>query len=150
MKSSKKNNVLVKTNPGSELRRLQKLACEFLEEMDLKNCELSLSLVTDLKIQKLNWNYRHKNKATDVLSFPVAQVPFKIVGRRNLGDIVISRQTATRVSRELGTSRKHELNLYLAHGLLHLLGYDHLTKRDSEKMANAEEQLLKNAGMLSR
>jgi probable rRNA maturation factor len=67
-----------------------------------------------------------------------------------LGDVVISLDTARRVAKERGVSAQSELNLYLAHGLLHLLGYDHHRPADAKRMARAEARLLGARGMLTR
>ncbi|MBK7861536.1 MAG: rRNA maturation RNase YbeY [Archangiaceae bacterium] len=130
------------TGGGKQGQRLKRVALGFLRALKLDGVELSLSIVTDAQIRHLNKQWRHKDKATDVLSFPT--------GDALLGDVVISLQTGRRVARELGVSLETELNLYLAHGLLHLLGYDHHRRVDRVKMARAERKLLGDAGMLTR
>ena len=70
----------------------------------------------------LNRRWRRKNRSTDVLSFPVAEI-----GARFLGDIVISVPYATRQARRRGDSPAREMDRLLVHGYLHLLGYDHET-----------------------
>lgn len=127
---------------NSELPRLRRLALKFMRAMELDGVELSLSLVGDAQIRALNAKWRGKDEATDVLSFPL--------GDALLGDVVISLETARRVAREQGVSLRSELNLYLAHGLLHLLGYDHTRRADRKRMAREEARLLGSAGMLTR
>jgi len=83
-----------------------------------------------------------------VLSFPGIDAPGG--GPRILGDVVISLDTARRVARELGGTLDHELALYLAHGVLHLIGFDHATKRQAQEMTAAEARLLGGEGMLAR
>ncbi len=111
-----------------------------------QRAELSLSIVDDRAIRKLNAQWRGKDKATDVLSFSAGDSPD--VGLRPLGDIVISLQTARRAAVEHDVALNDELDRYLAHGLLHLLGYDHHRREDAERMARAETKLLGADGML--
>src|SRR5438067_255508 len=94
---------------------------------------VTIALVSDERIRALNRTYRHKDYATDVLSFassassassaPNPQSP--IPNPRSLGDIVIARGVARRQAREAGHDEATELKLLALHGLLHLLGYDH-------------------------
>jgi probable rRNA maturation factor len=130
-------------------KRLATLGEEFLDKLDLKESELSLSLVTDRAIRRLNRTWRKKDKPTDVLSFPAGDLPKGVPGPKPLGDVVISIDTAKRQAKEHGRTLSDELALYLAHGLLHLLGYDHERgPADARKMAQMEEKLLGSAGML--
>ncbi|MBM4776583.1 MAG: rRNA maturation RNase YbeY [Archangiaceae bacterium] len=128
--------------------RLVKLASRFFKTLKLTNVELSLSLVSDEEIRELNALWRKKNKPTDVLSFPGGDMPGP--GRRSLGDVVISIDTARRAAKDFESTLDDELDLYLAHGLLHLLGHDHHEKRAARKMEALERKLLKRPSMLSR
>lgn len=95
-----------------------KLAGRFFRTLKLKNVELSLSLVRDDEMKELNALWRRKNKTTDVLSFPGGEMPGP--GRRALGDVVISVDTARSAAKDFDSSFEAELDLYLAHGLLHI------------------------------
>lgn len=128
--------------------RLVKLAGRFFRALKLTNVELSLSLVRDDEMKELNALWRRKNKTTDVLSFPGGEMPGP--GRRVLGDVVISVDTARIAAKDFDSSLEDELDLYLAHGLLHLLGHDHHSKPDARKMEALERKLLKRPSMLSR
>jgi len=128
--------------------RLVKLAGRFFKALKLSGVELSLSLVRDDEMKQLNALWRKKNKPTDVLSFPGGEMPGP--GRRVLGDVVISIDTARAAAKDFGTTLDEELDLYLAHGLLHLLGYDHHSKPEAKKMEALERRLLKRPSMLSR
>ena len=128
--------------------RLVKLAGRFFRALKLRNVELSLSLVRDDEMKELNALWRRKNKTTDVLSFPGGEMPGP--GRRVLGDVVISVDTARIAAKDFDSSLEEELDLYLAHGLLHLLGHDHHSKPDARKMEALERKLLKRPSMLSR
>ena len=124
------------------------LAHAFLERMGLADRELSIALVGDRAIRRLNRTWRRQDKATDVLSFPAGESPGGVPGPVLLGDVVLSLDTAARAAREEGREVGEELARYLAHGLLHLLGYDHHRARDARRMARAEAKLLGAAGMV--
>jgi len=106
-------------------------------------CEVSISIVSDNEIKKLNAFYRRKNKPTDVLSFSMIEgleLPFSSPA---LGDVVISIDTATRQAKEYKVNLYQELLRLLIHGLLHLLGYDHehVSKAAAKRMKTLEETL---------
>jgi len=128
--------------------RLERLALRFMTGLRLSGSELSLTLVRDTEMRRLNAQWRAKDKPTDVLSFPAGEGP--AVGLRPLGDVVISLDTGRRVARQLGATLEEELARYLAHGLLHLLGHDHHRKDEARRMRAEEERLLGFAGMLGR
>ncbi|MBN1208568.1 MAG: rRNA maturation RNase YbeY [Myxococcaceae bacterium] len=130
-------------------RLLVSLGRTYMERLGLRGCELSLSLVGDRAIRRLNRTWRKKDKATDVLSFPAGELPKGTPGPRQLGDVVISLDTAKRQAKEYGRSLEAEVSRYLAHGLLHLLGYDHERPQDARKMAALEEKLLGEGGMVA-
>lgn len=129
-------------------KRLAALSASFAKTLKLGPAELSLSLVRDPQIRKLKKAWFGVDAATDVLSFPAGDFPGP--GPRQLGDIVISLDTARRAAADFGTTLERELALYLAHGLLHLLGHDHQGKAEARKMARLERKLLGHAGMLAR
>jgi probable rRNA maturation factor len=97
--------------------------------------EVSVLLTTDAAIRKLNRQFRHKNKATDVLSFPADGIGAEEIA----GDLAISVPTALRQAIEQGHSLSTEIKVLILHGLLHLAGYDH--EVDQGKMARRERQL---------
>lgn len=149
----KKNRVLLSTDgagrgAAAEGARLVRLALKLLRALRLSGCELSLTLVRDPEMRRLNAEWRARDKPTDVLSFPAGEGPE--VGLRPLGDVVISLDTARRVAKELGATPEEELARYLAHGLLHLLGHDHHRKEAARLMRAEEERLLGFAGLLGR
>lgn len=133
--------------PRAGRTRVRAVLREFLSCLALDDVAISVVLCSDAAIRKLNARHRGVDAATDVLSFPAAPVP----GRpRQLGDLVISLPTARRRARELGLPFEDELRLYLAHGLLHLLGHDHAKPREAQRMAAAERKLLGDAGLVAR
>jgi len=133
---------------GPHGKRLATTAREFLARLGLVGCELSLSVVTDRTIRRLNRTWREKDKPTDVLSFPGGDPVPGAVGPRLIGDIVISLDTAVRQAKAYERPLAEELRRYLAHGLLHLLGHDHEEPKEAKKMASLEETLLGGEGML--
>jgi probable rRNA maturation factor len=138
----RKNRVLVKKKvKGVESKLLSKIAHRALEVLGLSKVELSIVLVSDAQIKRLNKLYRNKDKPTDVLSFPIGE---KVEDWLILGDIVISVDTAKRQAQELGHSLEEELKRLLVHGLVHLLGYDHeLGGEEEKKFFELEESVLR-------
>ncbi|AKU90598.1 rRNA maturation RNase YbeY [Vulgatibacter incomptus] len=133
------------------VRILRARAREFLEKLGKGDVELSILLTTDPGIQELNRRFRRKNRPTDVLSFPAGNEEPLLPGFPiPLGDLAISLDTARRRASEDGRSLAFELSRYLAHGLLHLLGYDHeVSEREARRMARKEAELLGVPGMLA-
>jgi probable rRNA maturation factor len=120
---------------------LSKIAHRALEVLGLSKVELSIALVSDAQIKRLNKLYRNKDKPTDVLSFPIGE---KVEDWLILGDIVISVDTAKRQAQRLGHSLEEELKRLLVHGLVHLLGYDHeLGGEEEKKFFELEEFVLR-------
>ena len=108
--------------------------------------DIAVALVSDRDVRLLNRRYRHKDAATDVLSFPsTGESPGP--PSRHLGDIVIATGIAKRQAREMGHSYATELRVLALHGLLHLLGYDHDREDDRGRMARAEARLRRKGGL---
>ncbi|MDD4571718.1 MAG: rRNA maturation RNase YbeY [Clostridia bacterium] len=113
-----------------------------------RRLELSLLLTTDEEIKELNNQYRNKDAATDVLSFPLFEADEKIPRDSSLGDIVISVDTMLSQAEEYGHSAEREMAFLFLHGLLHLLGYDHeLGELEEAVMFERQNQVLKNLGI---
>ena len=106
-------------------------------------CELSLLITSDSEIQKLNKEYRDKDKATDVLSFSMIEGLESPIPQPVLGDIVISLETAERQAQEHDVNLYQELLRLLIHGLLHLCGYDHedVSEEEAKRMRDKEDEL---------
>jgi probable rRNA maturation factor len=121
-------------------RAIKNIALEVLRLLNQDKAELSLALVGDSEIRKLNAKYRKKDYATDVLSFPAPKnLPGPI---RLLGDVVISVDSARAQAKERGRSLKEELTTLLIHGIAHLLGYDHeRSARDARVMGRLERKI---------
>jgi probable rRNA maturation factor len=126
-------------------RRLRARAAEMLAAVGREEAELSLVLVGDRRIRALNRAWREVDRATDVLSFPLSDPPG--IGPV-LGDVVVSFDTAARRARAEGRPIARELERYLAHGILHLLGYDHERPEDARRMAEKEAALARDEGLV--
>jgi probable rRNA maturation factor len=127
---------------------LRKAARAQLRVLGQSHRELSVSLVSDRTIRRLNREHRGKDVATDVLSFPQEERAAARRARGPIGDVVISLDKALAQASEGGWSLARELERLLAHGLLHCLGHDHETPIDARKMARAEQSLLGRDGLV--
>jgi len=102
----------------------------------LTSKEIELIFMSDDDIALINAEYRDKNSPTDVLSFPLEEMP-----NSPLGTIIISIDRAKEKSKEFGHSVDDEVSLLFIHGLLHLLGYDH--EEDEGQMREKERDMIK-------
>jgi probable rRNA maturation factor len=112
---------------------------------------VSLVFTSDREIQKINRQFRKKNKPTNVLSFPqfenMDDMPRAPREGILLGDIVIAFETVKSESEEAGISLKDHTIHMMIHGFLHLLGYDHMNDMDAEIMESLEIKILKKCGI---
>ena len=137
---------------------------QFLErvrrELRFPKQGVTVQLVSEAAMARLNWRFRKKRGPTDVLSFP-AQAPrsgarrsrrrggqLHPPGGRYVGDIAISPGTARRNARRYSRALSRELRLLVLHGMIHLAGYDHHT--DQGQMERLEKSLRNRLGLLSR
>jgi len=109
-------------------------ARRMLAALRLEDAELSVLLCDDATIRSLNRDYRDKDRPTDVLAFAMRDGEYSELTPELLGDVVISLETARRQAAERGRSTVAEVTYLLAHGLLHLLGYDHQTPAEDRAM----------------
>jgi len=127
-------------------KRIKNLSNWLLNQCGVKEYTVSILLVDDKKICQLNNQYRQKNQPTNVLSFPFAEGADRSLLSlpvRELGDIVISVDTAFRESIEYRQNFHDRIAWLLIHGLLHLLGYDHeKSTEQAQKMSDKENELL--------
>jgi probable rRNA maturation factor len=115
-----------------------------------KNAEISIVIVDDEEITRLNRQYFQRQGATNVISFPMQGGKTRRIQPQILGDVVISADTAKRHASAAGIKTGEELLFLLVHGILHLVGYDHedfaAERRDMEaKEAEIFEQLVRRA-----
>lgn len=124
------------------VRRIAERALQF--EGVPPEAELSVALVNAEEMRRLNEAYRGIPEPTDVLSFPMDEGLVSRDGQpRLLGDVVISPEVARDRAEAAGYSFPAYLGLLLVHGVLHLLGYDHLTPEEAEEMEARERELLR-------
>lgn len=123
-----------------ELDKIIKFACNHLK---IENPLLNIVIVDNKKIQQINRDYRNKDAVTDVISFAfeeVSDVDYKDF--RFLGEIYISYERCVSQANDYGHSVKREFCYLAVHGLLHLLGYDHMVEEDKKIMRALEEEIL--------
>ncbi|KAA0560541.1 rRNA maturation RNase YbeY [Rossellomorea aquimaris] len=115
--------------------------------------EVSVTFVTNGRIQEINREYRHKDQPTDVISFALEELgedEVEIVGGqipRVLGDIIISIDRAKEQAEEYNHSFSRELGFLALHGFLHLLGYDHMEETEEKKMFQRQKDILNEYGL---
>lgn len=125
-----------------DLDFIKAVALEIMKyEGSPENSQLSMVFCDDDAIKDINKEYRGKDEATDVLSFPMELENF-VPEIRMLGDIVISTDTAKRQAEEFKHSVLTEIVILMIHGLLHLHGYDHIEEEDCKKMRPREAEIL--------
>jgi probable rRNA maturation factor len=130
--------VLVTTRGGpfadTSTTVVRRRATRMLGHLGFGATELSIALVDDTTIRELNRIYRSKDKPTDVLAFPMDNDGEDGASAELLGDVIVSIPTARRQARARGRPVLAEVTLLLAHGLLHLLGYDHENDAQEREM----------------
>lgn len=118
------------------------VAAAFSEPTDKQpQFHAAIRLTDDAEMRGLNARFRNKDKATNVLSFPT-NADSNEPGPHSLGDIAIGYETVCREAEHDGKSFDHHLTHLMIHGLLHLMGYDHLTPDEAEEMEALEVELL--------
>lgn len=116
-----------------------------MEEPEVE-CEMSITLTGDAQIRVLNRDWRDKDKATNVLSFPAPDLP-EGVSPCPLGDVIVAYETlAAEAAAEDKTPADHLTHL-VVHGTLHLLGFDHITDQEAEEMEALEREILADLGI---
>lgn len=135
------------TTTDLDLSWLENVADRMLLDLELEEEELSVLLTNDSHIHELNREHRDEDKPTDVLAFPMdfedgepPEGPDRL-----LGDVVISLETAQRQAEEAGRGLREEVRFLLAHGILHLIGYDHGTPEEKAEMDPLTERIVRAA-----
>ncbi|WP_409272568.1 rRNA maturation RNase YbeY [Pseudomonas sp. KCJK9111] len=119
--------------------------CELALQQRKADSEMTIRLVDEAEARELNHTYRHKDYATNVLSFP-ADVPDDLLDIPLLGDLVICVAVVEREAAEQGKSLAAHWAHLVIHGCLHLLGYDHIEDEEAEEMESLERELLAQLG----
>ena len=139
------------------IEKMFEIAGQVLNE-NFKEVNLSINFVCEEKIKQLNKEFRNVDRVTDVLSFPnlnknVDQTLKEFEQEKDeegilfLGDIVICKKVAYKQAKEYGHSKKREICFLALHGLLHLLGYDHIEKKDEKLMTKTANSILEKFGV---
>lgn len=128
---------------------LTDIAESTLTMCNITDAELSIVITTDAAVQNLNRDYRGVDAPTDVLSFETQSDDDFIVSDAGyyLGDIIIAAPTARRQAIAMGHAPIEEIKLLIIHGILHLLGYDHLTPKEKSMMWALQEKILRHHGL---
>lgn len=131
----------------------EKAALKVLEIFSLSDAEVSITVTDNENIHYLNKEYRHIDRPTDVLSFALqeAQEPTVLSAKKFaliLGDIIISLEKATEQAAEYGHSLQREIAFLTVHGMLHLLGYDHMDEENRKKMQHEEKRVMEELNIL--
>jgi probable rRNA maturation factor len=132
-------------HPGISRARVLAWARSMLAALQLEDAEWSIVLTGDDQIQKLNRMYRRKNRPTDVLAFSQREGQLAEQAGRLLGDVIVSVPTARRQASAARRDLASEVLMLLAHGLLHLLGWDHDTPSRDRRMRRETERLCRAA-----
>lgn len=126
-----------------ELDEVKKVLYKAMEKENLENTSFNLIIVDNEYIHELNKNYRHIDRETDVITFALEDYKHeKEDDFRVLGDIYVSIDKAITQANDYGHSLVRELCFLSVHGLLHLLGYDHMNKEDEKVMFTKQEMIL--------
>ena len=132
---------------GIDARSVKRTAKRLLAAVGETSSALSISFVNDAEIREINREHRGKDKATDVLSFPLAAPDSPADGERLLGDVVISVDTAKRQAADYDASLEAEVNRLLIHGVLHIMGHDHEESAEQRRMRAEERRLAAAIGL---
>lgn len=117
-----------------EILKVVNLTCKAMKKAGL----VSLNFITSKQIQKLNHDFRGKNKPTDILSFPTGE-------KGELGDLFICPAYVNSAYKDFGHSKKRHYVMLLIHGTLHLMGYDHIKDKDFSLMQKHENRIMRIA-----
>lgn len=134
-----------------EIKKIKEVITYALEVEKVTNSTFNIIIVDNEKIREINKTYRNIDKTTDVISFALEDKKDGIkLNTRVLGDIYISKDKAISQAKEYGHSTLREFSFLSVHGLLHLLGYDHMNKEDEKIMFEKQELILNEQGLWKR
>ena len=137
------NYEIVDNNLYSDYDYLHNVIAATLKHEKVENAIFSIVFVDDEEIHKINKEYRNVDRVTDVISFAFEDSKDLLYNDfRMLGDIYICIPQMKRQAKEYGHSEKRELSFLTVHGLLHLLGYDHMNEDDEKVMFGLQELIL--------
>lgn len=143
-----KIEVFNQTKEEIDLKSIKKISKFVLKKEKIKNGIINIILVGEEEIQKINREYRNIDKVTDVISFALEEnEKLSFSFGRLLGDIYVCIPRMKQQAIEYGHSEKRELSFLVVHGILHLLGYDHMKKEEEEVMFKKQELILNEYGI---
>jgi probable rRNA maturation factor len=143
------NNISIFNETKEKLEFDLKALLEFgVKKLCLNNIEFNIILIDNSKIKEINKEYRHIDEVTDVISFALEDYDKTTFNNiRVLGDIYISLEKAKEQSIEYNHPYIREVSFLAIHGLLHLLGYDHINKEEEKIMMKKQEDILNEYGI---
>ena len=130
-----------------EIKDIKTIVDSVVKKFNLNTCEFNIILVDNEYIHKLNKEYRNVDRETDVISFALEDDIDIKLDHRILGDIYISVDKAKAQALEYGHSFKREISFLTVHGMLHLLGYDHMNEKDEKIMFDLQDEILESVGV---
>lgn len=133
-----KTNIQNYFNDSDYSETIQKVSVPASNLLQLSNHEINVVFVSNETIKEMNNQYRNKDYATDVLTFPNGE-------NHQLGDVIISIDKCEEQRIEYNHSFERELGFLFVHGLLHTLGYDHQTEEQEQEMNSLQERILQKA-----
>ena len=127
-----------------ELKTVEDVLKSAVKKENLVNTTFNLIIVDNEYIHELNKNYRHIDRETDVITFALEDDDSLVMptDERILGDIYISIDKAISQAEEYGHSLRREMCFLFTHGILHLLGYDHMTDEQEKEMFGLQDEIL--------
>ena len=139
-------NLIISLDEGIDIEKpldnkLNKIVSTILDQEKMSDCVINLRLLNDKQMRKLNMQFRQKDKTTNVLSFPNDDISVKQT--KNIGDIAISVEYVKAEAKKEGKTFDDHIIHMLAHGVYHILGYDHENNENAVIMENKEIQTLK-------
>lgn len=133
-----------------DIKKIEQDISKILSLLKYQDFDIGILLTNNKNIQKLNKEYRNKNKPTDILSFPYhtnlqagKKIKIKEEEDKNLGDLILSLEYIEKETKKLKIPIEKHIQRLLVHGICHLLGYDHIEDKDWRKMRAKEGWLLK-------
>lgn len=130
------------TNETIDIKDIETLLNNTVKFLSIEEAIFNVIIIDDEKIHEINREYRNVDRPTDVISFALEDDKTMTSEVRILGDIYVSIDTARRQAYEYYNTEKEELRFLIIHGLLHLLGYDHMNESDEKEMMSLEEEVL--------
>ena len=145
-------NLIISLDEGIDIEKpldnkLNKIVSTILDQEKMSDCVINLRLLNDKEMRKLNMQFRQKDKTTNVLSFPNDDI--SVTQTKNIGDIAISVEYVKAEAKKEGKTFDDHIIHMLAHGVYHILGYDHENNENAMIMENKEIQTLKKINIIN-